>query len=86
MHYSVYCLVHNKYNKCYNDGSYHNYYTAIYQLTLGWPRNLINQFVIRFLDIRKYFQFFHLRFFSSTGREARTPDTRFWRPVLYQLS
>ena len=22
----------------------------------------------------------------STGREARTPDTRFWRPVLYQLS
>ena len=22
----------------------------------------------------------------STGREARTPDTRFWRPMLYQLS
>ena len=22
----------------------------------------------------------------STGGEARTPDTRFWRPVLYQLS
>ena len=22
----------------------------------------------------------------STGREARTPDTWFWRPVLYQLS
>ena len=21
-----------------------------------------------------------------TGREARTPDTRFWRPMLYQLS
>ncbi len=21
-----------------------------------------------------------------TGRETRTPDTRFWRPVLYQLS
>ena len=21
-----------------------------------------------------------------TGREARTPDTWFWRPVLYQLS
>ena len=21
-----------------------------------------------------------------TGGEARTPDTRFWRPVLYQLS
>ena len=24
--------------------------------------------------------------FWSTGREARTPDTWFWRPVLYQLS
>ena len=23
---------------------------------------------------------------SCTGGEARTPDTRFWRPVLYQLS
>ena len=23
---------------------------------------------------------------SCTGREARTPDTWFWRPVLYQLS
>ena len=22
----------------------------------------------------------------STGGEDRTPDTRFWRPVLYQLS
>ena len=22
---------------------------------------------------------------SCTGGEARTPDTRFWRPVLYQL-
>ena len=22
----------------------------------------------------------------GTGREARTPDTWFWRPVLYQLS
>ena len=23
---------------------------------------------------------------TGTGREARTPDTRFWRPMLYQLS
>ena len=23
---------------------------------------------------------------ACTGGEARTPDTRFWRPVLYQLS
>ena len=23
---------------------------------------------------------------SCTGGEARTPDTRFWRPVLYQLN
>ena len=25
-------------------------------------------------------------FYFCTGREARTPDTRFWRPMLYQLS
>ena len=25
-------------------------------------------------------------FSSCTGGEARTPDTWFWRPVLYQLS
>ena len=25
-------------------------------------------------------------FYFCTGGEARTPDTRFWRPVLYQLS
>ena len=25
-------------------------------------------------------------FYHCTGGEARTPDTRFWRPVLYQLS
>ncbi len=25
-------------------------------------------------------------FFSGTGGETRTPDTWFWRPVLYQLS
>ena len=30
-------------------------------------------------------QFFHF-LFLGTGREARTPDTRFWRPVLYRLS
>ena len=24
--------------------------------------------------------------YFCTGGEARTPDTRFWRPVLYQLS
>ena len=27
-----------------------------------------------------------LGLFACTGREARTPDTWFWRPVLYQLS
>ena len=32
---------------------------------------------------------YELNFVSDylcTGGEARTPDTRFWRPVLYQLS
>ncbi len=45
-----------------NDGSYHYHDRAVGQFFLGWPRNLINELVIRFLDIRKYFIFFH---FSS---------------------
>ena len=30
--------------------------------------------------------FFNIVLCFGTGREARTPDTWFWRPVLYQLS
>ena len=30
--------------------------------------------------------FIAIRLMKCTGGEARTPDTRFWRPVLYQLS
>ena len=44
--------------------------------------SLIHIFV-RFFNISYYL--FHLNNIS-TGGEARTPDTRFWRPVLYQLS
>ena len=29
---------------------------------------------------------FFIYFSFGTGREARTPDTWFWRPVLYRLS
>ncbi len=53
VHYRVHYLVHNKYHDGYYDGSNHNNDTAIRELTLGWPRNLINQFVIRILDILK---------------------------------
>ena len=35
------------------DGSNHNDDSAVGQFTLSWPRNLMNEFVIRFLDIRK---------------------------------
>ena len=41
------------------------------------------KFVVRFFNISYYL--FHFNNIS-TGGEARTPDTRFWRPVLYQLS
>ena len=34
----------------------------------------------------KEFGHFVLQTFVGTEREARTPDTWFWRPVLYQLS
>ena len=30
--------------------------------------------------------FLYIFYLISTGGEARTPGTRFWRPVLYQLS
>ena len=43
----------------------------------------MNKFVVRFFNISYYL--FHFNNIS-TGGEARTPDTRFWRPVLYQLS
>ena len=43
----------------------------------------MNKLVVRFLNVSYYL----LHFYSiRTGGEARTPDTRFWRPVLYQLS
>ena len=43
----------------------------------------MNKFVVRFLEYsNNLFHFLNI----STGGEARTPDTRFWRPVLYQLS
>ncbi len=44
----------------------------------------MDKFIIRFLTIFK--DFLEHTFIISTGGEARTPDTRFWRPVLYQLS
>gem|GEM_PF-862064 len=37
-------------------------------------------------DSLKYVPIFILRLQFRTGGEARTPDTWFWRPVLYQLS
>ena len=37
-------------------------------------------------DSLKYVPIFITRIPFRTGGEARTPDTWFWRPVLYQLS
>jgi hypothetical protein len=47
------------------------------------PCHFMDKFVVRFLKICNYL--FH-RNKICTGGEARTPDSRFWRPVLYQLS
>ena len=44
----------------------------------------MNQFVVRLFDIVNGFHI--IICIICTGREARTPDTWFWRPVLYQLS
>lgn len=43
----------------------------------------MNKFVVSFFKIS--YNLLHFKNIS-TGGEARTPDTRFWRPVLYQLS
>ena len=43
-----------------NDGSNHHDNGTVGQFTLSGPRNLMNELVIRFLDIRKYFKFLHL--------------------------
>ena len=43
----------------------------------------MNKLVVSFFKISYYLLHFKN---ISTGGEARTPDTRFWRPVLYQLS
>ena len=45
--------VNNPDYQCGNDGSNHYHYRAVDQLTPGWPRNLMNELVIRFLDVRK---------------------------------
>jgi len=44
----------------HDDGSNHHDDCTIGKLALAGPRNLMNEFVIRLLDIRKYFIFLHL--------------------------
>ncbi len=85
MHQAVNHLVHDEYNHSDYGGSNHHEQGAFNDLLLGGPRSLVTKLVIGLLDIRKQLEFLH---FSkiSTGREARTPDTWFWRPVLYRLS
>ena len=39
-----------------------------------------------FVHKKRLCQRFDTTSYFCTGGEARTPDTRFWRPVLYQLS
>ena len=41
--------VNNPDYQCGNDGSNHYHYRAVDQLTPGWPRNLMNELVIRLL-------------------------------------
>lgn len=54
VHYIVDYLIHTEYHKRYDYGSYHNEDTTVDKLLLRWPRNLMNELVIRFLNIRKY--------------------------------
>ena len=53
MHQLIDAKVDYPNNQCRDDGSYHHDNSAVGQFTLGGPRNLMNELVIRFLDIRK---------------------------------
>ena len=56
----------------------------------GRRSNQLNYLAISLLSLQHmYCNTYNLRckgFFNGRGRKARTLDTRFWRPLLYQLS
>ena len=58
------------------DGSNHNDDCAVGQFLLGRPGNLVNEFVVGFLNIRKYLTLFHLSFFVL-AREVRLELTTY---------
>ena len=84
MHYPAECKVHTSHDNC-KDQSCHQYQgSAVLQFTPGRPGNFVYQLCESFLEICFYFHCQQLNY--RTGGETRTPDTWFWRPVLYQLS
>ena len=60
VHHPVDNCVNQPNYECHEYGSHHDNDCAVDQFRFGWPGYLMNEFVIRFLDIRKYFVFFHL--------------------------
>ena len=61
MHNLVDTKVHQPNDYRENDGSNHNDNRTAGQFVLSWPRNLMNELVIRFLDIRKQFILIHFK-------------------------
>ena len=85
LHYALEADIHSEYYQCYQECSHHNNNRAVHQLLPCGPGNFVDQLVVCFLQVCLYVCHFLYKKIS-TGGEARTPDTWFWRPVLYQLS
>lgn len=49
VHHPVDCGINSPNYECHEYGSYHDNHRAVGQIGLGWPRNLMNELVIRFL-------------------------------------
>ena len=73
--------IHHKNYQCNDQGSVQDSHSIVRQFGIRRPSYFMNKFIVRFLKICNYF--LH-RNKICTGGETRTPDPRFWRPVLYQ--
>ena len=77
--------VHSENNQSnYHRCNHHNNRTVC-EFAPCRPRSLVYKLVLYVLKIVYYLTHDSFEIFS-TGGETRTPDTWFWRPVLYQLS
>src|SRR5690606_25594615 len=86
--YSLERHIHQINDKCDYKGSDGYNDCTVLEFTPGWPGSLMHQLIVTIIDVLLNFCLCHLTkvFIYCTGGETRTPNQRFWRPLLYQLS